>query len=268
MSNNVKSDSLLHNLYVATQFPLRVAFVLYWIATAMLFRKYSKTIGRLRFWTLVSLPLATLIIGSILTYGSFVSQLLQGIILPLSALFGGILFGLIFLTIARALERTMQYQHYGAQLREGHNERSRSITGYLRMAVFGTILFLVTNTPSNHILDWVHIPYPPFADVVWSFIGFAAYLYSFGLYFSVISISHDANLRKSVQKLSIEEANMLYRLGSTQMQQEIQKRVVKLSREQEDVLKEQTGVEQHLTDDEIKQYVKDVMEEIQRAPRK
>jgi hypothetical protein len=34
------------------------------------------------------------------------------------------------------------------------------------------------------------------------------------------------------------------------------------------VLKEQTGVEQHLTDDEIKQYVKDVMEEIQKAPRK
>jgi hypothetical protein len=114
----------------------------------------------------------------------------------------------------------------------------------------------------------VHIPYPPFADVVWSFIGFAAYLYSFGLYFYVISISHDANLRKSVQKLSSEEANMLHRLGSTQMQQEIQKRVVKLSREQEEVLKEQTGVEHHLTNDKITHYVKDVMEEIQRTPRK
>jgi hypothetical protein len=61
---------------------------------------------------------------------------------------------------------------------------------------------------------------------------------------------------------------MLHRLGSTQMQQEIQKRVVKLSREQEEVLKEQTGVEQYLTDDEITQYVKDVMKEIQRTPRK
>jgi Tfp pilus assembly PilM family ATPase len=61
---------------------------------------------------------------------------------------------------------------------------------------------------------------------------------------------------------------MLHRLGSTQMQQEIQKRVAKLSREQEEVLKEQTGVEQHLTDDEITQYVKDVMKEIQRTPRK
>jgi hypothetical protein len=121
------------------------------------------------------------------------------------------------------------------------------------MAVFGTILFPVTNTPSNHILDWMHIPYPPFADVVWSFIGFAAYLYSFGLYFSVTSILHDVNLRRSVQKLSNDEANMLHRLGSTQMQQEIQKRVVRLSREQKKVLKEQTGVEQYLTDDEIKQ---------------
>ena len=52
------------------------------------------------------------------------------------------------------------------------------------------------------------------------------------------------------------------------MQQEIQKRVVKLSREQEEVLKEQRGVEQHLTDDEITQYVKDVMKEIQWTPRK
>jgi hypothetical protein len=92
------------------------------------------------------------------------------------------------------------------------------------MAVFGTtVLFLVTNTPSNHILVWVHIPYPPLADVVWSSIGFAAYFYSFGLYLSVISISHDANLRKPIQKQSIEE---------------------------------------------IKQYGKDAMQEIHRAPRK
>ena len=95
-SSNIKRDSLLHNLYVATQFPLRIAFVLYWIATATLLRDYSKTIGRLRFWTLVSLPLATSIIGSILTYGSFISQLLRCIILTSSALFGVILFGLIF----------------------------------------------------------------------------------------------------------------------------------------------------------------------------
>jgi vacuolar-type H+-ATPase subunit I/STV1 len=107
------------------------------------------------------------------------------------------------------------------------------------------------------------------ADVVRSFIGFAAYFYSFGLYLSVISISHDANLRKLIQKLSIEEADRPHRRGSTQMQQEIQKQVVKLLRKHEEVSKEQTGVEkQHVTDDEIKQYVKDAMQEIQRAPRK
>jgi hypothetical protein len=53
-------------------------------------------------------------------------------------------------------------------------------------------------------------------------------------------------------KTKYRRSKILYRLGSTQMQQEIQKRVVKLSREQEEVLKEQTVVEQHLADDEIK----------------
>jgi hypothetical protein len=85
----------LHNLYVATQFPLRIAFVLYWIATATLLRQYSKTIGRLRFWTRLA-SACYINYGNILTYGSFISQLLQGIILTSSALFGVILFGLIF----------------------------------------------------------------------------------------------------------------------------------------------------------------------------
>jgi hypothetical protein len=268
---NVKSDPILHDLYLATQFPLRIAFVLYWLATATLLRKYSKTIGKLRFWTLVSLPLATFAVGSVFTYGDLVPQLWQGIILPSSALLGGILFGVIFWTIAKALEATGNQRLPSIQdgERKTRNGRSTAISRYLTMAVFGTILFLVTNTPSNHIIDWVRIPYLPFADVVWSFTGFAAYLYSSGLFFSIISISQDTGLRKSIHKLATEEANMLNSLGFVQMQQEIQKRVVKLSEEQAEVLKEQTGVEQQQIDDaEIKRYIEEVMHEIRKDQRK
>ena len=228
----------MHNLYAATRFPLRIAFVLNWIATATLLRKYSKTIGRLRFWT------SRLASTCYINYWKH-SDLRQLYCTIIAGYNPTILCSLWCNSVRANLfdnckgsRKDIQYQHSGAQLREGHNERSRSITRYLRMAVFGTVLFLVTNTPSNRILVWVHIPYPPLADVVWSFIGFAAYFYSFGLYLSVISISHDANLRKSIQKLSIEETDMPHRRGSTQMQQEIQKQVVKLSREQEEVLKE------------------------------
>jgi hypothetical protein len=70
----------------------------------------------------------------------------------------------------------------------------------------------------------------------------------------VISISHDSNLRKSIQKLSIEEANICS-IALVQLRCSRKfKSGWSSSRgwEQEEVLKEQTVVEQHLADDEIK----------------
>jgi hypothetical protein len=39
-------------LYQITYTPSRLAFVLYWIATALLLRDYGKKLGRLKFWTI------------------------------------------------------------------------------------------------------------------------------------------------------------------------------------------------------------------------
>ena len=55
---------------------------------------------------------------------------------------------------------------------------------------------------------------------------------------------------------------MLHSLGFEQMQREIQERVVKLTKEQEELLKEQTGIEQHVSEEEMKDYVKEVMERV------
>jgi hypothetical protein len=136
------------------------------------------------------------------------------------------------------------------------------------MAAFGTILFIVTNTPSNHIIDWIHIPYPPFADVVWSFVGFAAYVYGFGLYFSVVSISQDIKLRRSMQQLAMEEARMLHSLGSAEMEQEIQKRVSKILKDNEERNRKKTGVSQQANEEEMKRYLYGAMEEVQKSKKK
>lgn len=266
-SDNQKSDPILQTIFRVTQFPMRVAFVLYWIAIAALLRRYSKSVGRLRFWTIVSLPLVTFIIGSIFTYGNIIPQLYQGIILPATSLLGGILFGLIFLTIAKGL-RTRKGGRGMEKDNNRHHGRGQFNTRYLTMAAFGTILFIVTNTPSNHIIDWVHIPYPPFADVVWSFLGFAAYVYGFGLYFSVVSISQDAKLRRAMQQLAMEEARMLHSLGSAEMEQAIQKRVSKILKDNEEEIEKETGVSQQANEEEIKRYLYDAMEEVQKSKKK
>jgi hypothetical protein len=46
------------------------------------------------------------------------------------------------------------------------------------------------------------------------------------------------------------------------MQREIQERVVKLTKEQEELLKEQTGIEQRISEEEMKEYVKEVMDKM------
>lgn len=254
-SGNQKSDPILHTFFLLRLIPGRIAFLLYWIGTALLLRRYSTRIGRLKFWTILSLPIVIFFVGSVFIFGGIVgTQLFRGVITAVSTVLGGVLFGVIFLTIAWGLEQKQQ-QHY-------HRGGSSMISQYLTMSAFGVILYLVATTPPSHIIDWVHIPYPPFANVVWSFAAFAVYLYSFGFYFSTLAISQDTNLRKSVQKLAIDEANMLHSLGFEQMQREIQDRVVKLTKEQEELLKEQTGIEQHVSEEEMKDYVKEVMERV------
>src|SRR5688500_18054377 len=252
-SSNQKSDPMLHTFFLLRLIPGRIAFVLYWIGTALLLRRYSTRIGRLKFWIILSLPIVILFVGSILIFGGIVgTQLFRGVITAVSTVLGGVLFGVIFLTIARGLEQKQQYHCGGSSM----------ISQYLTMSAFGVILYLVATTPPSHIIDWVHIPYPPFANVVWSFAAFAVYLYSFGFYFSTLAISHDTNLRNSLQKLAIDEAKLLRNIGFERMQREIQERVVKVTEEQNELLKQQTGIEQHVSEEEMKEYVKEVMDKV------
>jgi Tfp pilus assembly PilM family ATPase len=58
---------------------------------------------------------------------------------------------------------------------------------------------------------------------------------------------------------------MLHNLGFEQMQREIQERVVKLTKEQEELLKEQTGIEQRISEEEMKEYVKEVMDKVRKS---
>ena len=262
--NNFKEDPLYHNLFMTTSIPLRIAFFPYWIATSLLLRKYSKRIGRLRYWLLVSLPLATYTIATIFIFGSYGTQLLRGIVMSTAQFVGGILFSLIFLTISRAL-RNGPHTIQSSTDQGERRSTSTKLASYLMMSAFGTILYLIIATPPNHIIDWIHTPYPPFANVVWSFMGFATYLYGFGLYFSTVAISQDTRLRRSIHKLAMEEADFLQSLGTTRMKEELQKKVARLSKEQEEILKEQTGVEQKVTEEEMKQYMEEVMREINKA---
>lgn len=239
----------LFNLFQIVNTPLRMAFVLFWIATLLLLHNYSKTIGRIKFWLIISLPMASFLIGISFSLAMFEEGLLDALILPSAASAGGILFGIVFLTLSKGMT---QIQH-------------NTVAHYLAIAGYGAVLAYASVTSSMHIIDRVHTPFPPFATVPWAFAGFSTYLISSGFYFSAISISQDIGLRKSVRQLGAEGSRLLGSIGSAQMEQEIKEKVLTIAKEQEETLREQTGVKQTISSEDVQLYVEEVMKELKRA---
>ena len=120
----------------------------------------------------------------------------------------------------------------------------------------------------------IYAPYPPFAAASWSFVGLSSYLYSLGFYFSAISIAQDTKLRQYVRAMALKESKLLDSIGTAQMEQEIQKKVLKLAKEQERTLEEQTGVEIHewhqeqAEQENIQDYMAEVFAEIEKSRKK
>ncbi len=108
----------------------------------------------------------------------------------------------------------------------------------------------------------VTAPYPPFGLAAVSFLGVSSYLLIVGIYSSAISVSLDAELRKSIRRSVKEHSKFLDSIGSAQMDQGIQEIVLKMTKEYSDQMAEDTGVKSSVTEDEMKQYVDKVMEEI------
>ena len=77
MSQNAKALIL----YQITYTPSRLGFLLYWIATALLLREYSRKLGRLKFWTIISLPLVSFLSASLFVSPDYEHSLLYDALL-------------------------------------------------------------------------------------------------------------------------------------------------------------------------------------------
>jgi hypothetical protein len=62
------------------------------------------------------------------------------------------------------------------------------------------------------------------------------YLLFVGIYSSAISVAEDSKLRKTILKLAVKETKFLHSIGTAQMEYEIQRKVLKLIKEQHEAL--------------------------------
>ena len=228
-------------------------FILTWVATVLLLRHYTQKLGRIKYWILVSLPL----IYFVIQFPPLILQLFSPLLLTTPTLFsilvtltfalskpvGGILFGIAFFTLARNLPR------------------NTTIRDYMIVSTFGLILLFI----SNQALIWVYVPYPPFGMATVPFMGISSYLLFVGIYSSAISVAQDTTIRQTIRRYAIKESQLLDSIGTSEMEQEATNKMLKITKATQHKMTYETGVESPVNEQDMKDYLSEVLEEIKKA---
>jgi len=226
-----------------------VSYLLVWTASAVMLRHHSQRMGKLRYWLIISLPLVSFLIGLTpimlslpVTSTYFDPGLLLFRILAISALIAnGVLFGVVFLAIARSIR----------------SQISSSIIDYLNIAAYGVALLYISLAANI-----AHGSYPPFGIAAYSFIGAASYFFMSGIYSSAISVSTDIKIRSIIHRSALDESKLIDNISRASVEQEIEKKVMYIAKANLRSITEETGVQPSLAEDDMKTYLDTVLREI------
>ncbi|HEY6405529.1 MAG TPA: hypothetical protein VIX38_05585 [Nitrososphaeraceae archaeon] len=222
-----------------------VAYVLTWIGTVKLLYPYIRRLGKVKFWTIMGTAMVYYLIEFPLfalgyfTLSENVDAMTNVLIFSFAGILTGIVFGVAFLSVAKTLKK------------------DSNLRNHMIIAAWGFTLFYIAGSATAS-----HGAYPPYGLASVSFIGLSCYMIYSGLYSSAVTVSQDVTLRQSIRKSVTEQSKLLDGIGTAQMQQELESRVLTISKKVSDKMEEETGVETSMTLEDIKEQIEMVRKEI------
>jgi hypothetical protein len=250
------SSGLMSNLYLYAFFiPLNIAYLFAWGGCVVLLHHYSKVLGKVKFFIIISIPMAIFLVANYPTFlaipaGSFtfydIDLIIFRILFRLAGTGGGVfIFCVALLTIARSIKKV---------------QRKSIVSDYMTISAYGVAILAVTvQSPI------IHTPYPPFGIAASSFVTLASYLFSLGFYFSAISVSQDIELRNSIRKYVMKESQLIDSIATAQMEKETTDRVIQIAKESAANMEKETGVVTSLEDVDLRNYLQEIVSELRNA---
>ena len=242
-----QSDIVLGNIQVISAASNFASFLLLWFATVLLLFGHSRKLGATKFWLVISIPIIAItfqfiisipIIAAVTTPSTDVTYItIFGQVLP--AVAGGILFGVPFWIVSR----TIMYNN--------------PVRNYLVLASWGMVLLQLAGSAGVF-----QGSYPPYGLFCMLLTTPACYLIFVGIYSAAISVSADAELRQSIRKHAMEELRMLGDIGVASMQKQIENNVLNVIKANYDSITEHSGIHPGLTEENVKEYLQEVLNEI------
>lgn len=241
--------NVIDDLYLVSYI---LSFVSAWIATAALLSNYARKLGKIKYLLVTISPMIFFIgqfvasfpneISTIFNVDKFFLASFTTVIITLSKPLGGFMLAIGFWSMAQV------------------GKSNPALNRYLTISGFGFFLLFT----SNQALLMSINPYPPFGIATITVMGLSAYLVIIGIYMSTISLSQDAELRQSIRRVARLQSKLFDSMVSAEIEKEIEKRVMEVIRTRSVEMEDETGVEPSLNDQEIHDYLKQVIREVKR----
>ncbi len=185
-----------------------LSFVSVWIASAVLLSTYSRRVGKIRYWAIISIPLIyflfpfeknvvdifrSLVVSSPVLYG-----VLNVIIFSATKQIGALFFSLAFLAAA-----TLVTKH--------------EMQKYLLICAIGMAILY----GSIEIDTLLFATYPPFGVVTVSFMPMGSYLLFTGILLSARLVARDKELRREFHNTAMSQLGLLKTIGVIEMEKQL-----------------------------------------------
>jgi hypothetical protein len=228
------------------------SFLLVLIASAILLYHYSKKTSNPKIVLIIALPIlgytsSILDALHILSADTNPSLFYYYIYIALVSASVGILFAFSFWFVSKKLPES-------------------PVKTFLKITAYGFVLLYFSNNISVTIAA-----YPPFGVNSLSLLSLSSYFVLFGLYSSALSLSQDITLRNRLRSMARNDQNLLSSIGTAQMENEVKRAVGELkgvADVEEKELAEKSGIETPIAENEVEDYLKQVIEEVARSRKK
>lgn len=241
---------LFDNIYRVSSF---ISFCSIWFTTAVLMNHYrEKLANAIIYWIITSIPFVYFLITYF--YQTILSNLLLSYLeidpitfsillvsfVSLSRPIGGLVFGVAFWKISK----TIGYE--------------KNVKTYMIISGWGIFLIFSADQAISQVVS----PYPPFGIVTVTVLNLGAFLMLLGIYNSATHVSASNSLRNSIRKHALE-SRLLSLIGTAEMENEIQKTVMKINRDKESLMRD-SAEPIELDGTELKKYLDFVINEVKK----
>jgi hypothetical protein len=233
---------------IANWFVLPLAYIL-WISTAIMLNHISKIFGRVKYWIIISIPLISLIAGTIswlFFLPSMNSIFDQHVILYTMMAFGGILAEGLLLSFAFLLiSRSISIERYN------------KLKDYLYLSAIG-IAILFASFFANPSAG----SYLPFGVFSTSLFSLGTYLFFAGIYSSAVYIASDSRSRQTIRRSLLDHSKLLNNIGLAEINRELEKHIDNVLDKHKEYTKKETSMESTITESEVNNYINEIMSDI------